>query len=183
MDRAEKLMKQYLKSNLALDKDVRSGGCLSEQVLWDYLTSGLDEQRCQEVEHHIAACGFCLSQLSIAYEAQRFNKQKGVKSVSSGLLAKTKAALGITKQDEGAMSNRGKKTKRRLFLAATVIFFILSFIIPRYFLQFLVASLILGIRWSFESESGHTMIMILDSWRRHSHDKDDDISRRLKNRF
>jgi hypothetical protein len=50
-------------------------------------------------------------------------------------------------------------------------------------LQFLVGALILGIRWSFESESGKTLIMILNSWRKHSHDKDDEISNQLKDQL
>ena len=73
--------------------------------------------------------------------------------------------------------------KKCLFLFGAIFFFILSFVIPRYFIQFLVVTLILGIRWAFESDGGHTLIMVLDSWRHHSHDKDEEISHRFKNHF
>ena len=73
--------------------------------------------------------------------------------------------------------------KKNLFLAGAIIFFIISFLLPKYFMQCLVVTLVLGMRWAFESENGRTFIMVLDSWRRHSHDEDDKISKRLKDRF
>lgn len=174
MDKVEELIKEYLKSNRDLSQG-RTRDCLDEQVLLEYLQGDLNEERQQAVEYHLAACGFCLSQLNIA--SQAMSKQKNFEPVPQKLIEKTKAALGIS-QDKG-----NKKRKKRLYFLGAVVFFILSFVIPRYFIQFLVATLILGIRWAFESEGGRTLIMVLDSWRRHSQDKDDEISRYLKNRL
>jgi len=182
MDKTEKLMKQYLTQRMAFGGDSRRADCLAEDVLLEYLAGSLDEQRRHELEHHLADCGFCLSRLDIAFGAQILNKPRRVSFVSPALLTKTKAALDIVESVKDDTNHKRRLNRRRSFLLGTIFFFLWSFVIPRYFLQFLVASLILGIRWSFESESGHTIIMILDSWRRHSHDKDDEISRRLKNR-
>jgi len=183
VDKAEKLIKQYLAQKQSFGKGGRSNNCPDPQVLLEYLAGLLDVQLCQELEHHIAGCGFCLGQLSIVFEAQRPSQLKQGQSLSPSLLAKTRMALGIVGPVKNDAGHKNKATRRRLFLGGTVLFFILSFVIPRYFFQFLAAALILGIRWSFESESGRTMIMILDSWRRHSRDEDDEISRRLKKRF
>lgn len=177
MDRDEKLIKQYLSQKIGLDRVEGGSGCPCEEVLLEYLNADLPEPASQALEHHLAGCNFCLGQLNIAFEARSWRRR--AKFVPTGLVVKTKARLGIV---EPPNNNKRRINRRRLFMMGTVFFFVLSFIIPSYFLQFLVASLILGIRWSFESESGHTMIMILDSWRRHARDKDEEISRRLKNR-
>jgi len=183
MDRIEELIKEYLKKNLSLDKNNRSMDCPNELILLEYLAGTLDEGRRQTIEQHIAGCGFCLSQLDIAIQSQSMNKQGDLEPVSQELINKTESLLGIGKDKTGRAINKTKIMKRRFFLIGAVAFFVLSFLIPKYFIQFLVATLILGIRWAFESEGGRTLVMVLDSWRRHSQDKDDEISHHLKNRF
>jgi hypothetical protein len=185
MRKIEELIKEYLGKNLNVDKGNRTIDCPQEEILSEYLQGALSEEKCQAFERHIADCGFCLSQLGIAFGAQQMNKQADFEPVPPRLIDKTKSLLGI-KRKENKIINKIKRMKRTLFLIGAVVFFILSFFIPRYFIQFLVATLILGIRWAFESEGGRTLIMVLDSWRRHSQDKDDEISHRVnrvKNRF
>ena len=95
-------------------------------------------------------------------------------------------AKALLKADQGLNHNKTMRKKRitkNLFLVGAIVFFITSFFVPKYFFQFLVATLILGMRWAFESEGGRTLIMVLDSWRRHSHQQDDEISHRLKDKF
>jgi hypothetical protein len=183
MDKVERLIKEYLEKSLKLGHSDKTADCLSEQDLLEYLEGKPDSPKRHLNEHHISGCGFCLSNLSILFEARQKSKSNAFDPVPQNLISKTKSSLGIDKSGRNENIQRGKMIKRRLFLAATILFFALSFLIPRYFMQFLVAALILGIRWSFESESGRTLIMVLDSWRRQSHDKDDEISRRIKSRF
>jgi hypothetical protein len=159
MDKIEQLIKGYLKDNLSF---VKSLDCPDEQTLLEYLDGD-----CQNLETHIVSCGFCLSQLNIAFESKTVNCDP----VPQELTNKTKSSLGISKKS---------KSKKKFFLAGAIISFILSFLIPRYFMQCLVVTLILGIRWAFESEGGRTLIMVLDSWRHHSQAKDDEISHRLR---
>jgi hypothetical protein len=183
MDKVEKLIKGYLERNLHFDSSNKTADCLSEQDLLDYLEDRLESRKRAVSEHHIAGCGFCLSTLSLLFESRQKNRSKTFAPVPQKLLNKTKSLLGIGKDEKNGNAQRRKAIKRRIFLAGTIVFFVLSFFIPRYFMQFLVGALILGIRWSFESEGGRTLIMVLDSWRRRSHDKDDEISRHLKNRL
>jgi len=183
MDKSEKLIKEYLKNNLDFGKDNKTSDCPDEEVLLEYFQGTLDKERYQALEHHIAECGFCLGQLNIAFQSQLMNKKGNLEAVPQKLIDKTKSSLGIFKKTDNK-NDRGRKImKKRLFLLGAIFFFTLSFIIPRYFIQFLVATLILGIRWAFESEGGRTLIMVLDSWRHHSQDKDEEISHRLKNHF
>lgn len=182
MDKIEKLIKGYLKGKLGLDRADKTLDCPNEEILLGYLNGTLEKEERQFVEHHLAGCGFCLSQLNLAYQSQLMDRKGSFQPVSQELINKTKSFLGIQIVNN---LKRGKtKTKKaNLFLAGAIIPFILSFIFPKYFIQFLVVTLVLGIRWAFESEGGRTMIMVLDSWRHHSHDKDEEISHRLKNRF
>ena len=172
MDKFEKLIKDYLKSDSGLSRGDRTPDCPDEAVLIEYLTGAPAAEKKSEVERHVANCGFCLSQLSIA------SQSKGsFPPVSKELIKKTKSRLGISE------NAKKRKMQKRLSLIGAIISFILSFFFPKYFFQFLVATLILGMRWAFESEGGRTLIMVLDSWRHHSQDKDDQISRRLKERL
>jgi len=185
MDRIEGLLGDYLRTHLDLGSSDRTKDCPDGQVLLGYLYGTLSEITRRGAEHHIAGCGFCLGQLSIAAQGQEMDSQGTFGPVPQKLTEKTKTLLG-TGADKGRLKLVKKRAiKKHLFLVAAVIFFVLSFLIPKYFMQFLVATLILGIRWCFESESGRTLVMVLDSWRRHSRDKDkdDEISRHLNNRL
>lgn len=176
MRKIEGYLKNYLKKEL--NNIEKTPQCLGEEVLLDYLEHKLDGQKRKDVEEHFSQCNFCLSQLNLAFEA----KKSGIGGkVPSRLINKAKALLNNDKDAD----HRGgpRRMRKNLFLAGTIIFFIISFLLPKYFMQCLVVTLILGMRWVFESENGQTLIMVLNSWRRHSHDEDDEISNRIKDRF
>jgi hypothetical protein len=183
MKNTEKLIKGYLEGKLGLDKTNKTIDCPEEGVLIEYLNGQLNKERSQFVEHHLAGCGFCLSQLSLAYQSQHMDRQNSFEPASQKLIDKTKSSLGVHKRADKLKVSKTRSKKANFFLAGAIIPFILSFIFPKYFIQFLVVTFVLGIRWAFESEGGRTMIMVFDSWRHHSHDKDEEISQRLKNRF
>ena len=52
-----------------------------------------------------------------------------------------------------------------LYLILAVIAFSLSFVTPRYFVQLLVATLVLGIKWVADSRSTKMLIAIYDAWK------------------
>ena len=179
MRKIEEYLKNYLKKDLGnIEKTPQ---CLDQEVLLDYLERKLGGQERKDVEEHLSQCNFCLSQINLAFEAKKSNIRNLGGKVSSGLINKVKAQL---KSDKNSVRKGvAKRIKKNLFLAGAIIFFIISFLLPKYFMQCLVVTLVLGMRWAFESENGRTFIMVLDSWRRHSHDEDDKISKRLKDRF
>jgi len=181
MDKKEKLIKQYLAQNL--NKTEKSIQCLSEQVLMDYFQQKLGEEACQNAESHLASCGFCRSQLNLIFEACEMPQLSQNEKVPEEFIQKARSLLRADKGLERKEMIRKKRIKKNLFLLGAIVFFIASFFVPKYFFQFLVVTLILGMRWAFESDSGRTLIMVLDSWRRHSHDQDNEISHRLKDKF
>ncbi len=173
----ENLIKQHLKTTGNTEK---TANCPSEKVLSDYLEHKLSGHEEGVLEEHISHCGFCLSQISLAYEAQ---KEKIIPKVPAQLIEKVKNFIAADKAGISAKMAKKRKIKKNLFLAATLIFFVLSFLIHKYFMQFLFAGLIVGFRWALESENARTLIMVIDSWRKHAHNDDEEIEKRLKDRF
>ena len=92
MNREEKLIKEYLNSELNLDRTDRTSDCPNEDVLLKYATGVLSQEQHQLIGHHIAGCGFCLSQLSLAAQSQSMDEQSRLSSVSDTLLNKTKTS-------------------------------------------------------------------------------------------
>jgi hypothetical protein len=177
----ENILKKYLEMEQKETKG-KTVHCPNEEALLNYLEKKISGQVKLSLEKHISGCSFCLSQLSLAYEAQKI-KNKALPHLPKGLIEKVKNFVQIDKNTQVALLAKKKKIKKNLFLVATVIFFALSFIIHRYFMQFLFAALILGLRWAFESDNARTLIMVFDAWRKHSHDDDSEISQRLKDKF
>lgn len=92
----------------------------------------------ERVEAHIAGCTECLDRVVSAYESVKtFNKGK----------------VNVMK-------------KMNVYLILAVMSFALSFIAPRYFLQFLTATMLLGIKWIIDSKSTKMLVMIYESWKR-----------------
>ncbi|MFA5007697.1 MAG: hypothetical protein WC546_00535 [Candidatus Omnitrophota bacterium] len=182
MSEIENALKKYLKMHLSADETQKSSDCPSEEALLDYLGNKISGQELLLIEDHISGCRSCLSLLSLVIEAKNA-EEKDLPSLPKNLIEKVKNFVSDDKNIQAAKLAGKRRSKKNLFLAATIVFFALSFFIHRYFMQFLAAALIFGFRWAFESESGRTLIMVLDSWRKHSHDSDDEISKRLKDRF
>ena len=181
MDKIERLIKEYLGRNM--DKTEKTDLCLSEEALMGYFQQKLNREDCQNIESHLASCGFCRSQLSLIFEAHDIHRRGKSEEVPVEFIQKAKALLKTDKRLDYKQTIRKKRITKNLFLLGAIVSFIASFFVPKYFFQFLVVTLILGLRWAFESEGGRTLIMVLDSWRRHSHDDDDEISHRLKDKF
>jgi hypothetical protein len=120
--------------------------CLSEKVLSSYLDKKVTSEERQKIEAHIAECRHCLGLLLLAYESQRFSRK-----CPAALKDKIKRKIGL----------REKKGRSELkWLFGALFFFALSFIFRRYFLQFLIASAVLGFKWSMEGEAAKQVIMI-----------------------
>jgi len=175
MDRMEEILKAHMKAKISPLRMERTPSCPDEATLAAYLNGVLSKPEAERIEGHIADCYFCLENLRIAYLSDTLYREGNLSDSDERIINKAK---GIAK-----LKTDNKRLKRNLWLSGTVLAFVLSFIFPRYFVQFLVAALILGLKWVFESENARTLIMVLDSWRRHSHGKDEEIKDRIKDRF
>jgi hypothetical protein len=120
--------------------------CLDEKTLSSYLDERLLQKERKTIEAHISECKHCLSLLLVAYESERFSKK-----CPQVLNDKIKRRLGL----------KGKRARSELkWLFGALSLFILSFIFRRYFLQFLIASSVLGFKWAMEGEGAKRAVMI-----------------------
>ena len=118
--------------------------CLPALELNDYLSGVLSPEKKTEIENHLKDCNACLEKLVFAHQAVgEFNKtkQEGVKLMKS-------------------------IWRKNLWLFGAIIAFILSFLVPRYFIQLLVATILMGAKWIFESINARILIMIYDAWKK-----------------
>ena len=140
---------------------LKSGTCISEIELNDYLSGAILSQRKEELENHLKDCNPCLEKLVFAYEAcKEFNDTslKGVKPMKS-------------------------MWKKNLWLVGALIAFTLSFITPRYFIQLLVATIFMGTKWIFDSVNARILIMIYDAWKKGDESEASKIIQNLDDRL
>ena len=111
---------------------------LEEREISDYLDRLLDADSRRKVELHAVECPDCLSAMVSAYESVKlFKKRKG----------------NIMK-------------KLNIYLILATVSFLLSFAVPQYFAQFLVATTLFGVKWISDAKSTKMLVMIYDAWKR-----------------
>lgn len=111
----------------------------SASDLAEYLGGTLPPDRRSRVAAHIASCPDCLAAVAAAHEA-------------------------VSRPAEGS----GPRARKRrgwsgLYLAGALGAFVLSFLLPRYFVQFLVATVILALKWIIDAKSTRTLIAVHDA--------------------
>jgi hypothetical protein len=152
-----------------------SGQCPGDWELADFLSGVSGKKRKQEISAHIMSCDRCFD---IAASGLKVLSETGENQDKELLDIPVKKACAISKKHpevKGKFKNIFKKGKY-LFIAG--VFFILSFIVKRYFLQFLCAAGIFGIKWTMDTGSTRALIMIYDAWKAR---KDDDSDRNCSN--
>ncbi|MFH1245904.1 MAG: hypothetical protein V1662_05390 [Candidatus Omnitrophota bacterium] len=133
--------------------------CPTQLELMDYLEKRLSLSKREQIIDHISGCQGCLSMVELA---QRAENEPPVFSASPARMVTRAKKLALP-----VSCRRGSQYK---WLILAVVPFALSFIFPRYFLQFLIAAVILGLKWVFDTAASRTLIMVYDAWR--SKDKD-----------
>ena len=129
--------------------------CPSEETLSEYLYGALDGDRRDEIEEHLASCAGCRRLVAEAHDVVR-----------------TPAAVKAARKALSFV--RGKA-----WLALSAAAFILSFIYPRHFLQFLTACLLMGAKWIMDSRTARILVMIQEAWKSGDKEKADDLFSRF----
>ena len=115
----------------------------NESELASLLDNSLSVKEKEGIREHVATCDECLERIASAHEA-------------ASLFQKNRTF----KERENPMK------KMNLYLILAMISFALSFTMPRYFLQLLVGTLLLGIKWVADSKSTKMLIMIYEAWKK-----------------
>ncbi len=125
--------------------EIRAGSTVhpTEFELAEYLSNSLGQKEKELVEDHISGCHRCLDMVVSAHESVKlFRKKHHIKKKRGSIMK-----------------------KMNFYLILAVLSFILSFIAPRHFLQFLVATLLLGIKWVADSKTTKMLVMIHEAWK------------------
>ena len=115
----------------------------TELELADYLDNRLEAQKRSEIEEHLAVCAECLDTVVTAHEAVSDTGEKP---------AKKKGSKNFMK-------------KINIYLMLAILSFALSFSVSQYFVQFLVATLLFGIKWIVDAKTTKMLVMIYDAWK------------------
>ena len=115
--------------------------CPSEEVLSEYLAGILSPEEKAMVEKHLARCKTCRLLLAEAHDI-----------ISKPDLTETMQKLRTW-------------FKKNLWLTGSILFFTLSFVFQKYFLQLLLASFLMGGKWILDSKSAKMLIMIHEAWK------------------
>lgn len=129
----------------------------SEVELSDLLCNLLGSEKRELIESHIASCDECLGKIVAAYES-----------------------VGLFRKNRRSVKGKGNIMKKiNPYLVLAIISFLLSFAVPRHFIQLLVATLIFGLKWVVDSKTARLLVMIYDAWKKGA---DEDNARILKPR-
>ncbi len=129
--------------------------CPSEEILSEYLSGGLTPGERAGVEKHLAGCPGCRKLLAEAHDVL---KRPDIREIGH-------SAFRWVRKDH--------------WLIGSVLTLACSFLCPRYFLQFLVASLLMGAKWIIDSKTTKMLIMIQEAWKSGDKEKTDKILSRF----
>ncbi|MFH1868023.1 MAG: hypothetical protein ABH843_03530 [Candidatus Omnitrophota bacterium] len=170
----DSIVKRSLGSMHKDNKDA-SLGCPSDEDLSEYVDGVVSgDLKRQDLIKHVSECDHCFSKTASAVSA--LAGFKGEASVASGA-ASVKKAKSIPKM---FAKKRMSLMKRNKYLFVAAGFFLLSFIFKVFFLQFLAAASIFGIKWAMDTGGSKALIMIYDTWQ---HRKTSEDEREGKERF
>lgn len=110
--------------------------CPEEEILGEYASGVIDPQDRIWVEEHLSSCTKCRKLISEAHSVLSKEEKHRIKRNFLHLMRKN--AWGIL----------------------SVLCLLLSFLFPRYFLQFLLAGSLTALKWIIDSKSAKTLIMI-----------------------
>lgn len=139
-----------------------SNRCPDDNLVAAYIEDTLQPSAREEIERHLSTCDYCLSKVNIASNSGDIQATVG-RGYSSALRLKSLIVGNIP-----------------LILAMTS--FALSFLIPHYFMQFVIVSAVLGVYVALEKSNALMLGKIYQLWRRGQDEKADEHIERLKRR-
>jgi len=144
--------------------------CPSDELLHGYVAGCLTQEQHEALSAHLGDCARCREKAAagITHAAPRCCRG----GLSGNARATLFARMGIT-------PTAGKSfLKKHAWGLCALACFGASFLVKRYFLQWLIATLVVGLKWVIESEQFRTLIMVLESRLKDREPHDEDHARK-----
>ena len=169
----EKSMEEKIKDILRVGQFSKgfaptSRECPKNEDLADYISGAAGQHKKEKIATHISHCRRCLD---IAATSLKTLNEDKAEDVPKGIIQKTT----LIPKNYPKKNIRGISVFRKnKYLLVASVFFVLSFILKRYFMQFLFAAGIFGVKWVMDTGSTKALIMIYDAWKSRKDNDDDD---------
>jgi len=176
-DKFSLILEAYLKMKTSHKKMQKTKDCPGEVVLSGYIDSSLSASDEDRVFEHISNCLYCLETVVSTRRSKELSGLSEFEEIP-------KKAIDNVKElpRRYGVFSPSLFLKKNIWLIFAAISFILSFAIKRYFIQFTVATLILSMKWIFETGSTRTLIMVYNAWRKKDTDTLEETLGRFKDR-
>jgi len=155
-------LRTALRSNRKDEGKVSLDTCPSDNILADYISDAISAEAEKEaISSHIANCDKCFKKVASCVSALSISDNNKQTTTSNRLLRRV---LSMPKKYPKT-NFKGSYIRRNKFLLVAGLFFALSFICKQFFLQFLAAALIFGVKWIMDTGSTKALIMIYETWK------------------
>ncbi len=144
--------------------------CPPDSRLADYISGAISDE-CEKdvIATHIAKCDKCFKKVASCFSVLSATDKNLERDISNRSL---KGVLSMPKKYPRTCPKDGY-IKRNKYLFVAGVFFLLSFAFKLFFIQFLVAALIFGIKWIMDTGSTKALIMIYETWKQNRESEDD----------
>lgn len=144
--------------------------CPNDEELAYYITCLLREEGVDKVvKDHVTECDSCFTKVASAIAAlSTFDKGQQPTAGSNAI----KQAQSIPRRYPCVRKKARFRRSISLWIAA--FFFALSFLVKAYFMQFLVAAGIFGLKWVMDTGGSKALIMVYDTWHKQRITRADD---------
>ncbi len=143
-------------------KGVWPDTCPADSILADYISDVIPTKSEKEIiASHVAKCDKCFEKVASCVSALTISDKAGQADTGKRLLRRV---LSMPKKYP-RMRFKGGYIKRNKYFLVAGLFFLLSFIFKPFFLQFLVAALLFGVKWVMDTGSTKALIMIYETWK------------------
>lgn len=135
-----KLIKKYLQEKNKVNLFNREPSCLTFDQAHDYLKGALTKEVRRGVESHIADCYHCLDLVATVHDGMKTRPRYRIHPI--------------------------QLNKGHIVMLLAITSFILSFIFKRYFLQFLVVTILFGLKWVIDTKSTRMLVTIHEAFKK-----------------
>lgn len=175
-------MDDMLKTYFSRQKDIPGKGpdCPSLEALEEYVSGLLEADSSRSIAEHVKGCARCDELIEGAAFYSAYGEGLDLGKVPAKIRKKAKSLHPSHKTKETKIMTY---LKRNAWLAFSLASLAVSFFTQRYFLQFLILAVILGLKWIFNKESARTLIMIYNAWKKHDKTGERELEEIFKNRL